>query len=402
MKHHPRNAFLRSVAAALACAAGGSASAQFPAPADPARPFPPLSIPRMRDRPAVPAAGPERRSMAVVGKDASVGIVSPDSVPPDPREFSALVADGAMVRSAPALLVLADGQRIPGSIEERDGAASWRSAWLAPIPMDLEGVRGIAFGEGEPPPAKDADVILLRNGDRRSGIVTSIGAKVLSFEEDLGQGLSEVRVPVESVVAVGLAGPTKERSGIRVWLGDGAVIDAPRAAWLGPEYLQLPGVPGARTESVTIPRAALRAVQVDPAAVAPLASLAPAAALPPGFAGISHAVAPPAAREGAFALDAPPLEVEGPVVLSYPASSSPRRLIATLRRPEAARVAGDVDLVIRSGGRDLHHERLDAGRPVSELRVDLPAGPFELLLLPAGKCAAGCHVILERALLCRR
>lgn len=342
--------------------------------------------------------------MLAIGRDAAVGIVPPDAVPPGPGDLVALVAEGpaAMVRSAPALLVLGDGQRFPGSIEERNGVASWRSAWCAPRPMDLDGVRGISFGDAEPPRASDTDVVLLRNGDRRTGIVTAVGAKFLSLEEESAGERAEVQVPIDSVVAVGLAGPAPERSGVRVWVSDGAVIDAPRVAWLGPEYLQLPGVPGARTESVTIPRAAVVAVQPDPAAAVPLAAIAPTASVPEGTAGIPYAVAPPAVPQGPCPLDAPTLEIEGPVRLTYPAPVHPHRLLATARRPEAARAAGDVDLVIRAGGQDVHRERLDAGRASVELRVDLPGGPFELLLLPVERSAAGCHALLERAILCRR
>lgn len=342
--------------------------------------------------------------MLAIGRDAAVGIVPPDAVPPGPGEMVALMAEGPalMARGAPALLVMGDGQRFPGSIEERDGVATWRSAWCAPRPMDLDGVRGISFGDGDPPPASDTDVVLLRNGDRRSGVVTAVGAKFLLLEEASGEGRSEVKVPIESVVAVGLAGPAPERSGVRVWVADGSVIDAPRVAWLGPEYLQLPGRPGARTESVTIPRAAVVAMQADPGSVVSLSSMVPTASVPAGAAGVPYAVAPPAVPPGPSPLDAPTLDVEGPVRLSYPAAAHPQRLLATVRRPEPARAAGDVDLVVCAGGKELHRERLDAGRSSVELRIDLPGGPFELLLLPVQRSAAGCHVLLERAILCRR
>lgn len=380
-----------------------SAMAQVPGQREPARAFPPVTIPRMRDQGAA-ATAPERRSMLSVGRDASIGIVPPDATPPDPREVIAMVVDGpaGILRTAPGLLVLQDGQRLPGSIEERNGQAVWRSPWCAPRPMEPEGIRGLVIGGGEPPEAVDADVVLLRNGDRQEGLVTSIGARTLSLERDSAAGRGIVTIPLDAVVSVGLAGPPQPRSGARAWIADGSVVDGPRAAWLGSDYLQLPGVPGARTESITIPRAAVVALQLDPSATIPLSGLVPKVSVPSGMEGLRYDAPSPTAVAGSWALDAAPVDVEGPVLLSYPAPPFAARLVATVHRPEAVRAAGDAELVIRAAGRELARERLDASRARTELRLDLPAEPFELMLVPVGRSAAGCFISLDRAVLYRR
>lgn len=409
MTDRPRRPFplaRHGTVAAVACVVASfapSSEAQVPGQREPVRAFPPLTIPRMREQGTVSGA-PERRSMLSVGRDASIGIVPPDAVPPDPREVVAMVVDGAAVmqRTAPGLLVLQDGQRLPGSIEERNGQVAWRSPWCAPRPMDLDGIRGLVIGDGEPPEAADADVVILRNGDRQQGVVTSIGARTLSLEQDSPAGRGTVTIPLDAVVSVGLAGPVQPRSGVRAWVADGSVIDGPRAAWLGSDYLQLPGVPGARTESITIPRPAVMAVQMDPAAAIPLCGLVPEVTVPPGMEGLRYDTPAPSSRAGSWALGAAPVDVEGPVLLSYAAPPFPARLVATAHRAGTVRAAGDVDLVVRAAGRELARERLDPSRARTELRIDLPAEPFELMLVPVGTSAAGCFVSLDRAVLYRR
>jgi hypothetical protein len=58
-----------------------------------------------------------------------------------------------------------------------------------------------------------------------------------------------------------------------------------------------------------------------------------------------------------------------------------------------------VDVVIRSGGKEIMRERFDSKRPRVEIRVDLPAAPFDLELQPADGSAVGDMVVFERALL---
>jgi hypothetical protein len=68
-------------------------------------------------------------------------------------------------------------------------------------------------------------------------------------------------------------------------------------------------------------------------------------------------------------------------------------------RAPTARLAGSVDVVIRSGGKELLRERFESSRARVEIRVDLPVGPFEIELQPADGNAVGDTVTLERAVL---
>ncbi|NBQ15073.1 MAG: hypothetical protein EBU31_10825, partial [Proteobacteria bacterium] len=64
-----------------------------------------------------------------------------------------------------------------------------------------------------------------------------------------------------------------------------------------------------------------------------------------------------------------------------------------------AREASSIELVIRSGGKELLRERMDASRARVEIRVDIPASPFEIELVSPSGSAAGAFAVLERAVL---
>lgn len=381
------------------------ASAQQPNPFDDGQPRKPaFELPRMRDR-SRPTAVPEMsQSMLSIGPDGSIGLVSPDARPPSTEEVRALLADGGgEIRAGDSgTLVLADGQRIPGGIGLVDGVARWVSPWCAAIPMDTIGIQAVVFTGAAMPASADEDVVELRNGDRVQGIVTAIGPKSISVERGSGADRSIVELDMPAISAFRLVGPAKERSGSRIWLTDGTVIDAPSAEWVDAGYLRLPGVAGARMPIMTVPRRMVAAVQSTPASVVPLASMAPSVAAPKGMERVRESTPAPKAHSGTWALDAPPLEVEGPVVLAYPAPAVPSRLVAVVRRPATARAAGTPDLVVRVGGRELLRERLGADRERLELRVDLPAEAFEVELSNVDGSLAGAFAVLERAVVVPR
>lgn len=381
------------------------AAAQQPNPFDDGQPRKPaFELPRMRDR-ARPAAAPEiSQSMLSIGPDGSVGIVSPDARPPSIDEVRAILADGlGEIRPTDSgVLFLSDGQRIPGGIGLVDGVAKWVSPWCAAVPMDTVGIQAVVFAGAGMPAAAEEDVVELRNGDRVQGIVTAIGPKSLSVERGSGADRTVVELDMPAISSFRLAGPAKERAGSRVWLSDGTVIDAPTAEWVDAGYLRLPGVAGARMPIMTVPRRLVAAVQSSPASVVSLASMTPAIAPPKGMERVREATPAPTAQSGTWALDAPPIEVEGPVVLTYPAPAAPSRLVAVVRRPATARSAGTPDLVVRAGGRELFRERLGADRERLEVRVDLPAEAFEVELSNADGSLPGAFAVLERAIVVPR
>lgn len=398
--NHSTIALLSMMAAAWVCVAG---NAQVPVPMDDQRkPSMPVQMPQFRQRPSVVTGfgSGEATRFLTVGKDAAIGTVASDAAPGDSNGMLALVVDGPSlaVRESEGTLFLSDGQRIPGKLELRGGVPSWVSPWCAPRALDGDGVRGFALGTAALPAASDGDVLLLRNGDRVDGIVSGITASGIAVEVGSGADRSISTLAWDTVSAVGLVAPPMPRAGARVWLADGTVIDGDSVSWMTPQYMRIVGGSGTAQRPISIPRRMVLAVQSSPTSATPLAQLAP----------VASGVTAPAARysqpsptvvAGTWGLDAPPIEIEGPVLLSYPAQSAPSRLVAVASRPSTAREASDVDLVVRSGGKELLREHMDAARSRMEIRVDIPAAPFSIELVPSSSSAAGAFVVLERAVL---
>ena len=380
-----------------------AAHAQIPVPMDEQRkPSMPVQLPQFRQRPSVvtsSGAGDSARFLTV-GKDAAIGTVASDAAPGDSAGMLALVVDGPSlaVRESEGTLFLADGQRIPGKLELRGGVPTWVSPWCAPRALDGDGVRGFSLGMTALPPTADSDVVLLRNGDRIDGIVSGIAPAGISVEVGSGTERSTSTLAWDAVSAVGLVAPATPRSGARVWLADGTVIDGDSVSWMTPEYMRIVAGGGAAQRPISIPRRMVLAVQSSPASATPLARLSPTVS---GITAPGVRYAPPSPRvvAGTWALDAPPIEIEGPVLLSYPAQPTPSRLVAVASRPSTAREASSIELVIRSGGKELLRERMDASRARVEIRVDIPASPFEIELVSPSGSAAGAFAVLERAVL---
>ena len=393
-------ALLPVVAAWCMCLA---AHAQIPVPMDEQRkPSMPVQLPQFRQRPSVvtsSGAGDSARFLTV-GKDAAIGTVASDAAPGDSAGMLALVVDGPSlaVRESEGTLFLADGQRIPGKLELRGGVPTWVSPWCAPRALDGDGVRGFSLGMTALPLTADSDVVLLRNGDRVDGIVSGIAPAGISVEVGSGTERSTSTLAWDAVSAVGLVAPATPRSGARVWLADGTVIDGGSVSWMTPEYMRIVAGGGAAQRPISIPRRMVLAVQSSPASATPLARLSPTVS---GITapGVRYAPPSPTVIAGTWALDAPPIEIEGPVLLSYSAQPTPSRLVAVASRPSTAREASSIELVIRSGGKELLRERMDASRARVEIRVDIPASPFEIELVSPSGSAAGAFAVLERAVL---
>ncbi|MCX5639747.1 MAG: hypothetical protein NT059_02890 [Planctomycetota bacterium] len=343
---------------------------------------------------------PKELTYLTIGPGAVIGIVLPSQTPGDSSSMLALVANTnqAAESTSKGLLVLVDGQRIPGTLDNRQGVATWVSPWCAPRTIATDELRSLSFGRSVPPQAISTDVIQLKNGDRISGLITAIAPEAVTI--DVGSGAdATVSIGMDTITAMSLVGPTKPHSGARVWLVDGTVIDGPLVSWSGVNYLRMTGVAGAKTPILTVPRDRVLAVQSSPQSAIPLASIVPVSSVPKGCEGMRFITRTPVAAPGTWSLDAPPLEIEGPVLLSYPALTEKHRLVAVACRSTTSRNTGVVDLVIRSAGKELLRERLDADRARVEIRVDLLAVPFDIELQPADGSAVGDMVVLERAVL---
>ena len=400
---HPTTTTATILVATLAALAPCATSrAQLPvAPDVDAKPRP-IELPRFRSRAPERLAQGVAPTLLVLGLDGTFTTVDGADVPPPPRGFAAAVSREADRLAAPgiAVLVLADGQRLTGALDVDKGRPIWVSPWVAPRELDLASVRALVFPGGREPEATDEDVIELRNGDRVTGAVSSVLPDRIVVERGIGESAERLEVAMRDVLSVGIVGGRGERTGVRAWLQDGTVIDAPGAEWLGGDHLQFPSIRGAKLPVASVPRRLVAAVQSAPGAVLPLAMMAVEAshpaAIPPDRR--RESIAPPSPADGTWPLDAPPLDLEGPVMLRFAGTESASNLACTVARPIAARAAGSPNLVIRSGGKEVVRERLGPDRAIVEVRAPLAPGPFEVELSSDDGSIAGCFAVLRRAL----
>lgn len=386
-----------AIAVALLQPMAGAAHAQAP---DRSRSIP---MPRLR-APQAPAAKPaEAPTLTAFATDGSVARVPGKDQPPAPEQVRALFDANARETGAreagQMVLVLADGQRFIGSPATVAGGTAWVSPWVAPRPMNLEGVRAVILSGNGEPQAEDEDVVELRNGDRVSGVVTAFSMGAVQVERAVDGARTTVDIPLGDVAAIGLVGPAVPRAGMRAWIADGTVVDAPRLEWMGTDHLVAPGVRGARTASLTVPRRLVVALQSAPDSVRPLASLAIEAAPAPAAAEARESIARPVVAPGTWPLGAAPIEIEGPAVFRMGALDGPAVLRATVRRPPVAMAAGSPDLVVRSAGREVLRERLGTRRPFVDISVEVGPGLLEIELSSADGSLPGNFAVLEGAVL---
>jgi len=386
---------------ALPVAARTAAHAQVPRFGGQDDQPPPIRMPSVRDVPR--GATDLSPALRCVRRDGTVVRVAGGSPPPPVDELRVASADGFGMLASPgaAVLVLPDGQRLVGALDADGGKPVWVSPWVAPRAIELDGIRGLVMPGGTLQAATDEDVVELRNGDRMTGIVASIAPGKVTVERGSGDAAERFEVAMQDVRSISLVGTDAPWRGVRAWLVDGSVIDAPDAEWLGGDNLRFPGLAGAKLPMMTVPRRSVAAIQRGPGAARALASMVPVAAHPEGTPEDRRRehLPLPRAEEGTWSLDAPPLEIEGPVVLRYDGAPQASRLTMVVQRPAPARAAGTPEIVVRSGGREVVRERLGPDRATVELRAELGPGAFEIALVTPDGSVTGCFAVLQQALL---
>lgn len=272
-----------------------------------------------------------------------------------------------------------------------------------PLGTTLDGIASIEFTTATAPRATEQDIVLLRNGDRIDGIVESIGAKAVTVDRGGADPQGKVTVDLGSIASISLVATPVASTGARVWLRDGSVIDGPRVHWMGEDFLQLPGVPGAKTLTLTVPRRMIAGYRSAPGSIVPMATTQPSVTAPTHGAPARLGQPSVAVLPGAWPLDLAPIEVEGPCVASYPAPTAPGVLRMTIVRNATVRASGAPDLVVRQGAKELLRRTL--GEQDERLEVAVPveaAAAIELSLSRADGMLAGTFLVLERAMLAPR
>jgi hypothetical protein len=300
------------------------------------------------------------------------------------NECIALLNPGATLRQhLTGLLVLADGQRLPGEHTPAGSAeapgdppgVSWTHPWLGQLQVPLNAVATVAFaGSATAPPPGGLDVVLLANGDRREGLVMSIGDSVTLEVDRAGEPPQLIEIQIDLVAAITMV-PTRTagaKSARRIWFDEGTVIDAQSIAVGDDGFVRMAGSPLiSGTQPTRVGLQQIAAILLDPRGMIPLASLSPSRVEGPSTRYMLPAPAPsnPQAPLGLSAI-----EYSGPLVARYILPPGAQRLIAEAELPPNSRRYGDFELVIRSNDSELFRVRLNAAHPVASINVAL-GGP---------------------------
>lgn len=299
------------------------------------------------------------------------------------------------------LLLISDGQRLPGTLDldapTGTGNVAWKHPWLDSVSVPLERVSAVLLRPAatRPQPAR-SDVVELINGDRLEGFVTSIADPIV-IEIEIAGAQQEVRIPLERAAAVALVTPRQTPEGRRVWLTDGTVLDLEHLAIGEDGYVRMqtawvearPEPPQVRLDSVT-------AVLFDPRRMIPLTNLSPSAIEGPPT---RYVVPAPRALDPDVPLGLGRLEYRGPLLVRYILPRGAARFAAEASLADSARDWGDLVLVIRDDDEEIYRRHLSGENPADSINVAIKGSELTIELLPGAYGPVQDRLVLERAML---
>ncbi len=384
---------LRALAVLACLGSVQEASAQWLTP-----PKQPSRIRMPEIMPGQKGSGEETTMPALWGlrADGTPVVIAPDQTPP--ADVAALLVDppvAARMDPARGTLVLPDGQRLRGQLNQGKESLTWECRWCPPRPVTTEGIRAIILSGDSAPEATQSDVVALANGDRVEGLVTTMDAEGVHLEK--GAERTPITLPWARVRSVSFVGQDTPRAGVRVWVRDGSVLDGRALTWPAADLARLMGA-GAEA-AASVPRAWLLGAEMAPGAVVPLASMQPTTTAASDGQGMHYQLPAPHVLDGTWALDAAPWEIEGPVKVSFPAPDFDATLVMVAGLAPETRQFGVVELVVRAGGKEAARVRLDPAHPERVVSALVPRVPVEIELLAADGSPVGDVVRLDRPVL---
>jgi len=308
-------------------------------------------------------------------------------------------------------VLLTDGQRVVGRVAREPKGAIAGSASAKDAPLTLETPLGIvrvpldmvsSVGVGRPtsmtvePPRKDS--VTLSNGDVLDGFVESVGSAVVVQPD----GAPSATVPLDRVGEIHLANPRIPARGPRAWFADGSVVTISGLIQAA-DSLPAARIPLLGRDAPT-PLARLGSVVFDSSRVVGLSTLTPDRFTPSADRRWSR---PPRALPGPAPLDAPDLELPGPMVVDWALPDGAARVSGVA---ELARFTEDwgecsitIELVAEGATSALWSRRLDGAGASGAFNVSLgSAAPDRRLRITLGAGSRGPiqdRVILRRPLL---
>jgi hypothetical protein len=308
------------------------------------------------------------------------------------------------------MLVLVDGQRLPGEAasgsKTQGETLAWSHPWLGRVEVPLNSIATVTFtAKAVPPTPGQGDVVLLANGDRQEGLIVSLGNPI-TLEPN---GATEsVDIPLELVSSVTMVSSPQPPKGRRIWFFDGTVIDVQTLAVGADGLLRMTSAwsTGAAEESgaTSMTTAAMQrqglsqiaAILLDPNALIPLSTLVPSRVEGPAT---RYVLPKPQAMSENAPLNLSDIEVRGPLVIRYALPAGCQRFTAEAELPQSSRQWGDLELVVRSDDQEVFRGRLNAMTPAININVPTPGRELTFELLPGANGPIQDHLVLRRPML---
>ncbi len=304
-------------------------------------------------------------------------------------------------RPGHGLLLISDGQRLPGVLAADapagSGRVAWKHEWLGTISVPLERVSAVLFRPTSGPPAsRRNDVVAMLNGDRLEGFVTSVADPIV-IEIEIAGEQQEVQVPVKRAAAVVLVTPRRASDERRIWHTDGSVLDVEHLAIGDDGYVRLrTGWVPAQQEPHQVRLENITAVLFDPRRMIPLADLSPSAVEGPPT---RYLVPEPRPLDPDAPLGLGRISYRGPLLVRYVLPRGTTRFAAEASLDAAARTWGDLVLVIRADDEEIYRRRLNGEEPRDSINVSVEGSELTIELLPGAHGPVQDHLVLERAML---
>jgi hypothetical protein len=364
---------------------------------------------------------PRAEVLAIVPADWADSLDQPVSRTSRSTQASLRLTDGVTLMGSPELS--------PDAGESASDTLGWNHVVLSTFRFKLDQIASIDLAQrsAEPRslttqadalldgPTPSSDIVLLRNAEQLRGFVNGFqpgvdngrGTPAISIEIDKVATV----IPLSRVRAVVISNPRTHSNDITIALGDGSVISSQSLSFADDMTFAISlSRAGQSPETVRLTPDSLRSALVNPARVAPLATIPPLPEPAP-----SDKAAPLPSPVTIIAepepMDARSIHVRGPARARWPIPTGATKFGATLVIPDDARPLGDFrcvvdvldasDRVIPGVSQTLP---LSGRVPAPSLLIELPpdARTLRVTIEPGASGAVQASVLLRRAIFVRK
>jgi len=305
------------------------------------------------------------------------------------------------------MLRLHDGQVLPGELVVvwEGEHVLWEHDWLGPLRVPIDRIDRITMqtrqapvGTPTPRASSDLDVVRLLNGDVVEGFVTSISDPI-KIEVERHSETVESSIPLARIQEIDLFGEPEPMRDPRVWMTDGTVATLPVLEITGDSYLRI-GDHEFRVDGDTrdLSGPSLRRVHgisLSGSSITSLSNLEPITISSPPS---KFAATMPLVTDHSAPLGLSPVEVRGPVAISYTLPEGPHRFRSTVRLPASSGTWGDCELVLLVDDTEVYRERFNAEHTEAQLDIHVDGRVLELQVLAGANGPVQDHLRFEYAL----